>query len=493
MKSFIKKPFALIFISLLALKVLNAQSGVINLSLDDALKLAQEQSFQAKVNQHHRLTGYWNYQNFLADFRPSVNLGTSPLTYQNKKIFNSIGDGNAYYRNETLQSEAYLYADQRIAPLGGTLSVSSGLQRFQSLTGESSPEFFSQPFIISYRQNLLGFNSMKWARKIEPLSYETTKRAYVEATEALNLSVVSYFFDYTWLGWNVKLAKENLDDASELIEVAEQRYESGSISRDELLDMQLASSNALRFYNELLLQQRKARDAFLNLLMLPTNIEIETILPETLPLVEVDVKKVFEMASANNPELLRKELNILVDQRNLEAAKRERYFQADIDLAYHRSKSMATTEFSEVYKPEFNTNSYISLGLNVPILDWGRGKGKYEVAKSSLETSELLANKTMQQIEQNALTFGITFNSQKPIIESAAHSNSLAAESYALTIDRFREGHADVLKLTSTRRAKDDARLDYIITLERYWTCFFLLRQLTLYDFEKESLLFGEQ
>lgn len=40
MKSFIKKPFALIFISLLALKVLNAQSGVINLSLDDALKLA---------------------------------------------------------------------------------------------------------------------------------------------------------------------------------------------------------------------------------------------------------------------------------------------------------------------------------------------------------------------------------------------------------------------------------------------------------------------
>jgi outer membrane protein TolC len=62
----------------------------------------------------------------------------------------------------------------------------------------------------------------------------------------------------------------------------------------------------------------------------------------------------------------------------------------------------------------------------VPILDWGRGKGRYEVARSSLETSELLVNKTMQQIEQNALTFGITFNSQKIIIESAARSNSLA-------------------------------------------------------------------
>ncbi|GAO29893.1 TolC family protein [Geofilum rubicundum] len=490
MKPIIKKSFALILIFLLGIKILDAQSGSIVLSLDDALKLAQEQSYHAKVNQHQQLTGYWNYQNFLADFRPSLSLRTSPLTYQNNKRYTGIED--SYYRNESLQSEALLYLDQRISPLGGTLSVSSGLQRYEFLASESSPEYFSQPFIINYRQSLLGFNPMKWARKIEPLIFETTKREYVEDTEALNLSVVSYFFDYTWLGWNVKLAKENLDDAQALIEVAEQRYESGSLSRDELLDMQLANSNAFRFYKELVLQQRKAKDDFLNLLMLPTNIEIETILPETLPLEQVDVKKVFELANANNPELLRKELDLLINQRNLEQAKRERYFQANIDLAYNRTKSAPATQFSDVYKPEFNTSSYISLGLNVPILDWGRGKGRYEVARSSLETSELLANKTIQQIEQDALTFGITFNSQKIIIESAARSNSLATESYALTVDRFHEGNADVLKLTSTRRAKDKARLDYINTLERYWTYYFLLRQLTLFDFNNGTSLFIE-
>jgi outer membrane protein TolC len=59
---------------------------------------------------------------------------------------------------------------------------------------------------------------------------------------------------------------------------------------------------------------------------------------------------------------------------------------------------------------------------------------------------------------------------------------------------RFRGGQADVLRLTSSQRAKDNARLQYINALAEYWDSYFYLRRLTLYDFEKDrELEFNEE
>ncbi|MGQ1890992.1 hypothetical protein ACT29H_11170 [Thermophagus sp. OGC60D27] len=77
--------------------------------------------------------------------------------------------------------------------------------------------------------------------------------------------------------------------------------------------------------------------------------------------------------------------------------------------------------------------------------------------------------------------------------ETTVLSDSLAAESYQLTMERFLAGKADVLKLTTSQSAKDNAHLQYLNAIADYWYNFYYLRSLTLYDFDKnEDISFDE-
>jgi len=205
----------------------------------------------------------------------------------------------------------------------------------------------------------------------------------------------------------------------------------------------------------------------------------------------VDIQLVLQKALENNPEILQLDQSILESQRNVEQANRARHFQADVNVSYGVSKDdgnyLKSGELKTVYTPEFENYQQLSLGINIPILDWGRRKGQYEMAKSYHEIAQVAGRQSLQQFKQNAVTRAIAFNIQKSRVESAALSDTLANESYELTMTRFSTGQADVLRLTSSQNAKDNARLQYINALADYWTNYYTLRQLTLFNFENNS------
>jgi outer membrane protein TolC len=141
-------------------------------------------------------------------------------------------------------------------------------------------------------------------------------------------------------------------------------------------------------------------------------------------------------------------------------------------------------QIGNVYKPEFDQYQQLAVTINVPILDWGTGKGRVEMARSRQQVTEISAQKTRQRFEQAVVTTAMTFNLQKEKVAAAAVSDSLASDSYELTIERFNSGKADVLKLNASQQAKDNARLQYINAVAGYWIQYHTLRKLTLYDFE---------
>ena len=116
------------------------------------------------------------------------------------------------------------------------------------------------------------------------------------------------------------------------------------------------------------------------------------------------------------------------------------------------------------------------------------------MARPQHQITEVTSQQTLQRFEQNAVTGAVAFNLQKARIEAAAVSDTLALESYELTMARFRTGKVNVLQLTSSQTAKDRARVQYIQTLAEYWISYYTLRRLTLYDFEKgRKLEFKEE
>ncbi|TCO04423.1 TolC family protein [Natronoflexus pectinivorans] len=492
-----QKSFILIFF--LLHQICSFSQGSIRLTLDDALELAGEQSLQTFLNKHYYMADYWAYRSYRADYLPSVNLQATPLNYSNASQlrYNSSSRTDEFIRTETLRSDLNLNVSQKVALTGGTFFVQSELGRIENFGLNEYTQYSSRPFRIGYNQELFGFNAMKWQRKIEPLKFEKAKLEYLQSTENMHLTTVRHYFGLLSAHVQMEIARGNISNTENLLQVANRRFELGTVTREELLDLRLSHNNAIIDLQQAKLNHREAKENLLNFLMLPIDVDVEVFVPENIPVEEIDVQKVLEKALANNPEILQLEQNILEGQRNVEQANRARHFSADVNLSYGISKDDGFVgqngSLSNVYSPEFDNYQQVRVGVNIPILDWGRNRGQYEMAKSRYHIAQVASQQSLQQFNQNAVTRAITFNIQKSRLESAALSDTLANESYELTMTRFKNGQVDVLRLTSSQRAKDNARLQYINALSEYWNNYFYLRRLTLYDFAKnEDIVFNE-
>lgn len=494
-----KKLFILLIVQLLLISGVSAQNATIRLSLNEALELAREQSLQAFLNEHYYMADYWAYRSYRADYLPSVSLRANPLSYSNasRLRYNSNTRTDEYIRTENLSSDLQMNVSQKLAATGGTFFLESELGRIENYGDNSYQQYSSVPFRLRYRQKLFGFNPMKWERKIEPLKFKKAKKEYLQSVEEMHISTLRHFFNLIRSSISLEMAETNMENTKNLLKTALQRFELGTVSREELLDLRLSENNAGIAWQEAKLRYREANESLLNFLMLPVNTKLDIKIPEDIPVTEVDVEHVLQSALNNNPELLQLKQQILENERNVDQAKAGRHFSADINVSYGISKDDGSLSrngnLTNVYQPDFDNHQTLSVGLNIPILDWGRKKGQYEMAKSQKQIAEVSARKTLQQFEQNAVTRAIAFNIQKSRVESAALSDTLASESYELTMTRFRTGKADVLRLTTSQKAKDNATLQYINALSEYWDSYFYLRKLTLYDFENDEVLEFEE
>jgi outer membrane protein TolC len=476
----------------LTFQTLGAQTDTIRLNLNDALRFAKVQSLQTFLNKHNYLVDYWDYRSFKADYLPSVDLETNPVSYSNASSlrYNSTNQTDEYIRTESLSSDVALNVSQKLPFTGGTFYVKSQLDRIKNYGSNSYTQYSSVPLSIGYTQELFGFNAMKWERRIEPLKYEKAKKKYIQSMEEMNISTVEYFFAMAKYQVQKNMALSNYENAGRLVKVAQQRFKLGTVTREELLDLKLSRNNAKISLQEAEIDLREARENLLNFLLLPMDTKIEIELPGDIRLEKVNVNLVLEKTLGNSPKLIELEQSILENRKNVASARANQHFQANLNVSYGISKTdgnyIQNGSLNEVYSPEFDNQQYVAVGITIPILDWGENKGKYQMAKSQQKVVEISARQTRQDLKRHIVTSAMAFNILKSKLETAALSDTLAFESYQLTVDRFMTGKADVLKLTTSQKAKDDAHFQYLNIMTDYWYNYYYLRSLALFDFEKQ-------
>ena len=118
--------------------------------------------------------------------------------------------------------------------------------------------------------------------------------------------------------------KTNLENSDKLLVVAQRRFELGTVTREELLDLRLANNNARSVYRNG--RCIRGRQKSVELLMLPLDIELDIVIPDELPVHEVDPQLVLQKA-LKTIEMLELELNILQQQSNVDRANRARHFR----------------------------------------------------------------------------------------------------------------------------------------------------------------------
>jgi outer membrane protein TolC len=451
------------------------------LTFDDVIKLAEEQSPNALMAKHRFRASYWQYRTFVAQYRPSLTLtGTTP-DYSTAYTRVYVNGQWEYVATNMLQNIGALSLSQNIGPTGGTISLESDLTLQNDFEAKTN-KYITVPLSVRLVQPIFRYNALRWQRKTEPLKYEAAKKTFLANIETVHMDAVRNFFNLALAQINKQIAEMNYSNADTLYRIAKGRYQLGTIAEDELLQMQLSWLNAetARKQADMNLRDREIR--LRSFLGYNEGVRIELILPSQIPNLQVDMKEVLDLAMKNNPDILNQQLTLLNAQSSLAQAKGEKGLNGNIFASYGLQGK--DPDFSTAYDMNnLNKNQGVRIGFTLPILDWGLGRGKYKMAKSSLELAQVQVQQAQVDFQQNLFLDVEQFNMQKNQVGIAALSDTVAQKRYEVTKQRFLIGKIAVLDLNDADTRKDQNRRAYVQSLQDYWNYFYNIRSLTLFDF----------
>lgn len=447
-----------------------------------AIRFARSGSVQALEARQEFISVYWAWRAYQASRLPSLYLyGNLGNFNRSLTLLQSSDDGTMrYVSSHNMQNGIGLQARQSIPFTGGTLTVYTDLNRIDQFGTGSRVTWYAQPVTISYDQPLFAYNQFKWDKLIEPKEYEKGRRKYVESMEEISLNAVKAWFNLLKAKQNEAIARSNFDNTSSMRDVAAQRLKLGTVTRDEYLQLELRVLNDSIYINECAITVREAQMELNSLLGFDESAEIFPVLEEDLPDIRVDYELALEKALANSRFPLDNELNLLNARSAVAKAKAQRGISMSFNARFGLSKSGLT--FSEAYRNPLDQEVF-GLSFSVPIFDWGQARGRIEKAKAAEEVAKAEVQQSENDFRRKVFTAVGQFNNQRQQCAVSRRASAIAAERYALVMDKFRSGSASVLELNTARGESDTAQTQYITDLGNYWAYYYTLRLYSLFDF----------
>ncbi len=317
------------------------------------------------------------------------------------------------------------------------------------------------------------------------MRYQEAKAAYIEAVEDVTLSTISYFFNLILAGENRTIARQNLENADKLYEIAIAKRKIGHISESELMQLNLA---ALQMKGKLTEAESNLNAQMFRLrafLGLSEQEQIEPVVPESAPSLRMEYQTVLAKAQEHNSfakNILRRQLEADYAVATAKGHRRSINLYASVGFT---GKDLA---MGAAYN-HLKGNQIVEIGVSIPLLDWGKRKGQVKVAESN---REVVLSKTRQEqmnFNQDIFLLVENFNNQAGQLAIAGEADRIAQKRYETSIETFMIGKISVLDLNDARQSKDDARQKHIQELYLYWNYYYNIRSVTLFDFIRNDTL----
>lgn len=434
--------------------------------------------------------GYWSYRAYQASYRPQLALaGTVPNF---SRVITPVvqPDGTTEFQSVRINNSLLgLSLSQNIGPTGGQVVVGSQVQRFDDFA-RNQKRYNNQPFTLGLTQPLGYFNSLKWARRIEPLLYQESQRQYLEDRESIAQRVTELYFDVLLQQVNAAVAGQNAQATAELLRVGKEKYALGRLSQSDLLQLELNLLDAQQAQTQARLDAETATVSLRTYCALPT------------PEAGADAPPLAVPTPAPRLAVVPAEaLSQAQQHRAATLAFARRQLQATRDVAQARGTTglLATlsANLGYVNQAPYLFDSYqslqnqqqVALAFSLPLVDWGRRQAIVRAAELARDQTLAAVGQDERSFEQTVLTQASQVPALAGQVRLAARADTLAQRRYAITRATYEAGRLSLTDLTLASAAKDLARRGYILALRAGWVGYYRLRSLTLFDFETQQAL----
>ncbi len=333
---------------------------------------------------------------------------------------------------------------QTLVHSNNTNPVVGGFQTQANLSGNYG---LSSNFIV-YNGGYLN-NDVKQ----KDLSVKASGLDIQTAMNSITLQITQAFLNILLVKENIVHLKDLLTTSQAQLRQGQQRYDAGSISRKDFI--QLQSQVAMDQFN--LTYAQNNRDSFLyrqnlvtlkQVLQLSSEVDFDISAPDTLAIsAEIPSLKDAEQAALQTrPEIKSAELGVRIAEVDLQKSKAGRLpvvsLGASIASGYSDNQ---TTKFGS----QIDNNFYQRLGLavNIPIFNNRIAKTNIELSKIQIEQARLSLQNTKTTLDQAVEQAYISWSNAQSQFAAADVQFKTNEESYHITTEQLRLGAVNMVDL----------------------------------------------
>lgn len=467
-------------------------SGVVSVtgqnvfSIEEIIARAKQQSIFSKQAETQKETSYWQYRSFKTNYNPQLRLNGNLPTYTNYVTPVIQPDGTKLYLPvNQFNPNINLGLQQPIGSTGGTISANTSYNFFNDIAADIN-QWSGTVMNIELRQPIFAYNPLKWDKRIRPVIFEESKRIFVERQEGISRDAVSLFFDVLRQQVNEQVARFNLANNDTIYKIEQGRYNMGTTSQDKLLQVELQLLRSRQEVAQAQLELENARLQLRSYIGLKDGDSFELILPENIPLFDVTIEQALQYAILNRADYIAFERRKMEAESQVAQAKGQRY-QTTLSASYGLNNVGGTV--SDLYNDP-SKQQIANISFNVPLVDWGRNKAMMQTALANKRLTDYVIEQDKIIFEQEIITKVRQFEMMRLQIEITKKSDEVAQERYNVAQNRYLIGKIDITNLNIALTEKDSAKRSYLDALKSFWTAYYDLRMLTLYDFANQRLLY---
>ncbi len=452
-------------------------------TLEQIIGIAQTQSPDALSAKNQFLKSFWEFRSSEALLLPKLNFDATLPNISRSIDKITLDDGSDVFLERSLaNTAAEMSLSKNIGFTGGQVYLKSNLQRIDYLADSTPTAYLSSPMIIGYSQEIFSFNPYRWSKKIDPIIYNEAKRRYLEDVEQISITATNYFFNLLVSQIQKKIALQKMANYDTLYKIAVGRYNLGKIPENDLLQLELQLLRAEAEVENMNIDFEDRMFKLKSYLRTHDDQQIELVPPvEGVRFFDIPVETAIEYANLNNSKSLGFERRLLESDREVNRAERSNRFSATLFAQYGLTQQGAALN-TAYQNPQ--DQQQLSLGIHIPILDWGLAKGRIKVAESDREIIRTAVEQERIDFDQNVYLELMNFKMQQRQLAISAKSDTVAQKGFDVSKQRYMIGKISITDLNVAMSDRDNSRISYILGLQNYWVNYYQIRKLTMYDFK---------
>ncbi|MEZ4699049.1 MAG: TolC family protein [Rhodothermales bacterium] len=456
------------------------------LTLDEAIARGQGQGPDARLARLDRDIAEWDYRAARASLLPALSLNGNAPGYLRSLTSLDLDDGSLrYILQERTFSSMSMAVRQPIPLTGGNLSISSGLSRITQTGGFGSSQWQAAPLLLFLDQPLFQYNPLKWQRRLDPLRFAVAERAFTEDMATIAWDVANRYFDVFEAQQNIAIATFNVAVNDTIYVLSRGRFDIGRIAENDLLQSELQLINARTALDNAEITYQRALEALKIALRVEGDVEIDLVPPQELPEIGITPDAAVEQARQRQPAVLQTVLQEMEAARALEEARRNAF---SIDMSASYGLNQSSPDLSRVYVDPLDRQQF-NLSFQVPIFQWGQSRARIRSAAAAQQRAVEEGMRQREEIDQAVYFETLQLQLLRRQVDVAAQADTIATRRFEVARNRYLVGNIDITELFNAQNEKDGANRSYIQTLRNFWSSFYNVQRLTLFDLTRREPL----